>query len=149
VRRFVCGLALAALLAAPCTASADRAFSGRSSSNTHGDIAIAANSIEFCLDVLAVTRSRRPARNARICVRAPRREHREAGLGAAAPRTPLPAHRAARLGSAPRICLHAVAGRVTRARTAVVGITVQRVGVRTSLVLRIVPAPTRPPQLTG
>jgi hypothetical protein len=46
VPRFVCGLALAALLAAPATASADRAFSARFSANTQGDIAIAANSLE-------------------------------------------------------------------------------------------------------
>jgi hypothetical protein len=54
VPRFVCGLALAALLAAPATASADRAFSARFSANTQGDIAIAANSLESCLDALPV-----------------------------------------------------------------------------------------------
>ena len=33
---------------------ADRAFGARFSTNTQGDIAIAANSIESCLDALAV-----------------------------------------------------------------------------------------------
>ena len=54
MRTFVCGVVLAALLAAPGTAMADRAFSARFSTNTQGDIAIAANSIESCLDALAV-----------------------------------------------------------------------------------------------
>ena len=46
-------LACASLLA-PAVANADRAFSARFSANTQGDIAIAANSIESCLDALAV-----------------------------------------------------------------------------------------------
>ena len=50
----VCAAALSACLAVPGTASADRAFSARFSTNTQGDIAIAANSIESCLDSLAV-----------------------------------------------------------------------------------------------
>ena len=41
-------------LVAPAVARADRAFSARFSANTQGDIAIAANSIESCLDALAV-----------------------------------------------------------------------------------------------
>ncbi len=41
-------------LALPAVASADRAFSARFSTNTQGNIAIAANSIESCLDSLAV-----------------------------------------------------------------------------------------------
>ena len=52
VRTVVCGVVLAALLAAPGTAMADRAFSPRFSANTQGDITIAANSIESCLDSL-------------------------------------------------------------------------------------------------
>ena len=43
-----------ALLLLPAAAQADRAFSSRFSTNTQGDIAIAANSIESCLDALAV-----------------------------------------------------------------------------------------------
>jgi hypothetical protein len=45
---------LAVCLALPAIASADRAFSQRFSTNTQGNIAIAANSIESCLDSLAV-----------------------------------------------------------------------------------------------
>jgi hypothetical protein len=41
------------LLTAPGTALADRAFSPRFSTNTQGNIAIAANSLESCLDALA------------------------------------------------------------------------------------------------
>ena len=43
-----------ALLAMPVAAQADRPFSGRFSANTQGDITIAANSIESCLDALPV-----------------------------------------------------------------------------------------------
>ncbi len=43
-----------ALLAMPAAAQADRPFSGRFSANTQGDITIAANSIESCLDALPV-----------------------------------------------------------------------------------------------
>ena len=52
MRWFVCGVVLAALLAAPGTAMADRAFSARFSTNTQGAITIASNSIESCLDSL-------------------------------------------------------------------------------------------------
>ena len=45
---------LALCLGLPGVASADRAFSQRFSTNTQGNIAIAANSIESCLDSLAV-----------------------------------------------------------------------------------------------
>ena len=48
----MCWLACAFLLA-PAVAHADRAFAARFSTNTQGDIAIAANSIESCLDALA------------------------------------------------------------------------------------------------
>ncbi len=41
-------------LALPAVASADRAFSQRFSANTQGNVAIAANSIESCLDSLVV-----------------------------------------------------------------------------------------------
>ena len=50
----VCGVVLAAVLAAPGTAVADRAFSSRFSANTQGDITIVANSIESCLESLPV-----------------------------------------------------------------------------------------------
>ena len=53
MRRLACGVALAALLIAPGSAMADRAFSSRFSVNTQGNITIAANSIESCLDALA------------------------------------------------------------------------------------------------
>ena len=43
-----------ALLLLPAAAQADRAFSSRFSTNTQGDITIAANSLESCLDALAV-----------------------------------------------------------------------------------------------
>ena len=42
------------LILAPALARADRAFAPRFSTNTQGNIAIAANSIESCLDALAV-----------------------------------------------------------------------------------------------
>ena len=45
---------LVAGLALPAVAEADRAFAPRFSANTQGNIAIAANSIESCLDALAV-----------------------------------------------------------------------------------------------
>jgi hypothetical protein len=48
----LCWLACALFLA-PAVAQADRAFTARFSANTQGDIAIAANSIESCLDALA------------------------------------------------------------------------------------------------
>jgi hypothetical protein len=43
---------MAACLALPATAAAERPFSSRFSANTQGDIAIAANSLESCLDAL-------------------------------------------------------------------------------------------------
>jgi uncharacterized repeat protein (TIGR01451 family) len=49
--------ALAVCLVVPGTASADRAFSARFSTNTQGDIAIAANSLMSCLDALAACAS--------------------------------------------------------------------------------------------
>ena len=45
---------LAVLLLLPAAAHADRAFSSRFATNTQGDITIAANSLESCLDALAV-----------------------------------------------------------------------------------------------
>ncbi len=54
VRRCLCGAVLVVCLVAPGVAAADRAFSARFSTNTQGAIAIAANSIESCLDSLAV-----------------------------------------------------------------------------------------------
>ena len=54
MRRGLCVAVLAVCLALPAIASADRAFSQRFSTNTQGNIAIAANSIESCLDSLAV-----------------------------------------------------------------------------------------------
>jgi uncharacterized repeat protein (TIGR01451 family) len=53
-RRRVCAALTALCLAAPASASADRALSARFATNTQGDIAIAANSIESCLDALTV-----------------------------------------------------------------------------------------------
>jgi uncharacterized repeat protein (TIGR01451 family) len=105
------------------------------------------------ITIKAVTRSRRPARNARICVRTPKGVSISRPARATLNRGRL-CWRVRRLASGRRrvFRLHAVAGRVTRARTVVVGITVQGVGVRTRrtrLVLRIVPAPARPPRFTG
>ena len=51
-----------AWLALPAVAHADRAFSPRFSTNTQGNIAIAANSIESCLDALAACANVRNAR---------------------------------------------------------------------------------------
>ena len=54
------------------------------------------------IDIKAVTRGRRPARNARVCVRVPQRpDHQEAGRRDAARRTAVLAHRPARPGSPP------------------------------------------------
>ena len=44
---------LTTLLLVPAAASADRAFAPRFAANTQGDITIAANSLESCLDALA------------------------------------------------------------------------------------------------
>ena len=54
VRSVVCVVVLAVCLVLPGVASADRVFSSRFSTNAQGDITIAANSLESCLDALAV-----------------------------------------------------------------------------------------------
>ena len=54
VKGVAAAVAWLALLLLPAVAQADRAFSPRFSTNTQGDIAIASNSLESCLDALAV-----------------------------------------------------------------------------------------------
>ena len=45
---------LVVVLVRPTAAHADRAFSPRFATNTQGDVTIGANSLESCLDALAV-----------------------------------------------------------------------------------------------
>ena len=45
---------LVVVLVRPAAAHADRAFSPRFATNTQGDVTIGANSLESCLDALAV-----------------------------------------------------------------------------------------------
>jgi uncharacterized repeat protein (TIGR01451 family) len=99
--------------------------------------------------VTAVTRSRRQPRNATLCVQVPHnlniRRPRNAKLRGASVCWPI--SRLAR-GHRRVFRLHAVAPRVTRPRTIVLGITVRGPGVRprhAQLVLRIDPPPKPPP----
>ena len=105
------------------------------------------------ITINAVTRSRRPARNARVCVQLPR------GLTVKTP--PRATLRGRRLcwritrlaaGARRTYRLHAVAPRVTRARRLVLRLTVRGAGVRTRrarVTLRILAASAQPPRVTG
>jgi hypothetical protein len=105
------------------------------------------------IDITAVTRGRRPARDASVCVRVPRRLSVRKPAGATLRNGRL-CWRIARLAPGRRRTLHlrATAQDVTRARTVVLRIEVQGAGVRTRrarVALRIVPAPAPPPPVTG
>ena len=105
------------------------------------------------ITIRAVTRSRRPARNARVCVRVPAGVTINRPPGARLQGRSL-CWRVARLEQGARRAyrLRAVAPNVRRARTVTLGVSVRGAGVRTRrarVSLRILPARAPAPQFTG
>jgi uncharacterized repeat protein (TIGR01451 family) len=108
---------------------------------------------ETTLHIDATARGKRPARNANVCVRAPRGVVLRKPSGATL-RNGQVCWRIARLdvGKRRALRLRVVAPSVRRPRTVILTVTVQGTGVRTRharVALRIVPARVRPPRFTG